>query len=254
MVPEKCTGGQWVAQAACAGATSVCLSGACVACQPNAARCMGQTLQSCTAAGAWMTTLACASTCMNSTCYTATGCVEPIPVGGTLPYVVDSDFLPSGYEGDIADITEAADKTCGGARSSATAKGNCYTWTYAAPTPAVAGYAAVLWQYPVNNFGTVATVPGYPIPPGATKVSFWAKGKVGGEKVSFAVGQIPATAKCSDAIIVPLALETLTAAWVNYTIALPAQSYATGEITGFVWDAAAQGAINFYLDDIEWQM
>jgi len=178
----------------------------------------------------------------------------PAPIAGTLPFVVDSKFMATGYEGDIAFITLAADSTCGGARSSANAKGSCYTWKYAAPAVPAAGFAAVLWQYPADNFGASPTVPGYPIPPGATKVSFWAKGAVGGEKLNFGVGQIPATAMCSDAIIVAQMPETLAAAWTNYTIALPAQSYASGEITAFLWDAAAQGTINFDIDDIEWQM
>jgi len=213
---------------------------------------------------------------------------------GPLPFVVDTHFFASEWEGDNSEIqlgaglaeTDAgkADETCGGDRSSASAQGNCYKWTYGnVPAGAVIndagatakGYAAVEYQslvasgnYPAN-FGTA---PGVVIPPGATMVSFWARGAVGGEVVGFGVGQI-SNAMCNDAIIVAPANQTLTTAWTHYTIEFPVgQSYASGQIIGFSWSAAyqangpgdggsdatagdasaASSPITFFIDSIEW--
>jgi hypothetical protein len=59
---------------------------------------------------------------------------------------------------------------------------------------------------------------------------------------------------CVDALLVPPTLLTLTSAWTQYTLDLPVQSYASGEVTAFYWSAAPQGTITFDVDDIEWQM
>jgi hypothetical protein len=158
--------------------------------------------------------------------------------------VVDSVYVASGWQGDVKSIALG---TCDD-RSSPEAEGSCYEWTYAATSGATG--ALVAWQYPANNFGSS---PGYVIPPGATKVSFWAKGAVGGEQVGFGVGEETGSL-CDDAILVPPTLLTLTPAWVHYTVVLPSQSYASGQITAFEWSAGPQGTITFDVDDIEWQM
>jgi hypothetical protein len=219
-------------------------------------------------------------------------CPTPDTGAGTLPFTVDSAFIASGWEGDYLAIhlgqgLPANDATCGGHRSSNAAKGTCYKWTYdnvpfgamigtGATALTAQGFGAVEWNhpgFPSANFGTGAQ-PGYVIPAGATKVVFYAKGAVGGEVVSFGVGQI-ANAVCNDAIIVPGVMETLTANWTKYTIPLPAgMSYASGQIVGFGWSAGYQTApgdagapadggaadggtastpISFFVDDIEWQ-
>ena len=43
------------------------------------------------------------------------------------------------------------------------------------------GFAGLLWQFPENNFGPGG---GFPIPAGATEVSFWAWGRDGGARGS----------------------------------------------------------------------
>jgi hypothetical protein len=209
----------------------------------------------------------------------------------TLPFVVDSRFIPSGYEGDYLFIKNVGDRTgaaCGG-RATTTALGSCYAVTYTPPLTGSAGYAAVVWQYPVNNFGAS---PGYLIPPGATQVAFYAKGKNGGEVVSFAVGQDGPPAVCPDSVIIPAVPQTLTTTWTQYTIPLNGQTYGAGENSGFIWvagpqspadsgampegggadattamDAAAASdaapvdagtptgtPVSFYIDDIKWTM
>jgi hypothetical protein len=197
---------------------------------------------------------------------------------------VDTKFFPSGWEGDIPQIhlvTGADGGTGCASRSSANAKGGCYKWTFdnkpggttLNDSGAVAqGFAAVEYQSlaPSNGYqanwgaaigNTGMADPGILIPPGATKVSFWAKGAVGREVVSFGVGQIT-TAICNDAIVVPATSRTLTRTWTQYTIPLPAgASYASGQIIGFNWNLASQtigdsgsshAPITFYIDDMEW--
>lgn len=211
---------------------------------------------------------------------------------GPLPFVVDKSFFASGYEGDTGQIHSGlgltkndagmTDSTCGGDRSSANALGSCYKWTYDNIAAGIAlndagakaqGFGAVEYQSlspSMNYSANWGTSPGVVIPPGATMVSFWAKGAVGGELVGFGVGQVKG-ALCNDAIIVADANETLTTTWTHYTIALPAgQSYASGQIIAFNWVAAYQGPsagdggngagsdagasspITFFLDDMEW--
>jgi hypothetical protein len=196
----------------------------------------------------------------------------PAPNADTLPFGVDvlANFIPSGWEGDMSGLSLPIDPTCSGNRSGPSALGNCHPVTYQ-PLPAgtgVLGWAGVLWQHPRNNWGTAA---GYAIPSGATKVSFWARGQLGGEIVSFLVGLAvtpTAAAPCFDHVSAALPNQVLTPTWTQYTIPLSGQSYAPGVIVpfGFVLaaagqpvhdagtgDAAAPPSVTFFVDDIEWQ-
>ncbi len=114
-------------------------------------------------------------------------------------------LLPMGY-GAIGDACSPD----GVGRSSGDAKGGCWKVNYA-PFPRALepdtsgsmtigggpgyGWAGAFWQYPANNWGSRGG--GYPIPPGATKVSFWARGKDGGELVLFFTGE-GLDSPCSD--------------------------------------------------------
>jgi hypothetical protein len=200
--------------------------------------------------------------------FTGTSCVAA-PNTDTLPFAVDvtAKFVPSGYEGDYMAITMPIDPTCGGNRSSTSAMGNCHPVAYKPPPagPGVAGWAGVLWQHPANNWGTAA---GYAIPRGATKVSFWARGALGGEVVTFLAGFAvtpTATSPCVDTVSGSLR-QTLTTSWTHYTMAINGQ-YTGGIISpfGYVIGAADQPArdagtadagpppADFFIDDIEWQ-
>jgi hypothetical protein len=168
-------------------------------------------------------------------------------------------------------------------------RGTCHTVIYTAlapgtpigyPTGATSvGWAGVAWQYPINNFGMSV---GYAIPAGAAKVSFYAKGAVGGETVSFYAANIApgGMAVCNDAFASgtnPAAKLTLTPTWTQYTMPITG-TYATGIITGFgyslndqiptgdgdggVADAGAKDGgdagsayppVTFYIDDIVWE-
>src|SRR5580658_3885472 len=103
----------------------------------------------------------------------------PGSAGGTLPFVVDSVYSPTGIFGTG---TAATSDSCSVARSSATAKGACHSVIYT--SAGASSFAGVFWQDDFN-WGTQG---GYMIPPGATKITFSAMGQAGGEQVSFIAG------------------------------------------------------------------
>jgi hypothetical protein len=190
-----------------------------------------------------------ASTRDSSTSDVSAICV-PQSGSGTLPFVVDSVYAPTGSFGTGS--TSTID-TCAVARSSATAKGSCHTASYM--VTAGGAFAGVFWQ---DNFNW-GTQGGYSIPAGATKVTFSAMGKVGGEKVSFVAGYSGSptpTTPCTDTIRGNLGPVTLTATWMAYTMTLTG-GYPNGVLGAFGWEANAPGAvgtgIDFYIDDIEYQ-
>jgi hypothetical protein len=185
---------------------------------------------------------------------TSTGDVNrvcvPTSAAGTLPFVVDSVYAPTGVFGTGALATGA---TCAVARSSAMAKGSCHTATY---TPADAGtFGGVFWQDDFN-WGTQG---GYAIPACATKITFSAMGKAGGEKVSFIAGYsgaATAATPCTDTVRADSGPLTLTTTWTPYTITLSG-GYPEGVLGAFGWEADAPGApastLTFYVDDIQYQ-
>jgi hypothetical protein len=180
--------------------------------------------------------------------------------GSSLPFVVDTVFVSSGFMGDgnmAGPITmvpaKAGDSTdCNGMRASTTASGSCHAITYAPPASGGMGWGGVYWQYPANNWGAKA---GYAVPAGAKKVSFQAKGKVGGEKVTFLAGGIMSAGMTYTDSVKSTVTVTLTSSWAPYTIDLSGQSYSQ-VLGGFGWtmtsmDAGASGG--FFVDDIQWQ-
>lgn len=203
-------------------------------------------------------------------------CKVPDIATGTLPFAVDTAFVPSGWMGDApAYVAVPANPSTGVpaspattarmtifptayysigdactpdgiGRSSATAKGACWKVIFV-PFPKTIqpgtvpgamkigggpgyGWAGAFWQYPRNNWGTLGG--GYPIPPGATTVSFWARGHDGGEKVRFFTGEGLNT-PCSDYVATTSTNATFPniPAWTHYTIDITGLQYGTTYIT-----------------------
>jgi hypothetical protein len=178
------------------------------------------------------------------------GICVPGPVTGQLPFVVDSEYSPTGIYGTG---TAATTSTCTVVRASAAAKGNCHLATYT--TTGGSLFAGTFWQ---NNFNW-GTQGGFPIPQGATKVTFFARGAVGGEKVRFIAGYTgtptPLT-PCTDSIRGNLGPMALTATWTAYSMPLTG-GYPEGVLGAFGWEASAPDAgvltVAFYVDDIQYQ-
>lgn len=164
-------------------------------------------------------------------------------------------FFPSGWMGDLGAIQFDSCST-DDPRSGVT----CIKNTFLARG---ANWAGIYWQYPENNWGAICGV-GYKLT-GATKVTFWVRGAVGGERVEFFVGgigrQLPPTCTpsqpCPDSFCkVSTGFLTLSPQWQQYTIDLTSQdlSYVIG---GFGWvtnSTENPAGATFYLDDIQYDL
>jgi len=179
----------------------------------------------------------------------------------TLPFFVSDQFIPSGFMGDptgIALSTGTNGPSCP-MRAPGTPGGDCYVVTWAATNPTAMPWAGVYWQYPTNNWGTE---PGLSVTAGAKQVSFYARGKVGGEIVTFKSGglndPVSATAgSYGDSFNVSGPAITLTTTWTQYTLSLQGATYPQGVLGAFVWVAAVTNGTNsnitFYIDDLKWE-
>jgi exo-beta-1,3-glucanase (GH17 family) len=177
----------------------------------------------------------------------------------------ENRFYPSGWMGDLA--TLSLDYNCNDFPYSGD---SCIKIIYSpeiqpiipAPTPTatstippshtppVEGWAGIYWQYPVNNWGDY---PGYNISE-AKSLTFWARGKNGGEMGDFKIGGIHSPKKPYHDSFGPLSTEviTLTKKWKKYTINLSEQNLSM-VIGGFCWvtnrDQNPEGC-TIYLDEI----
>lgn len=152
-------------------------------------------------------------------------------------------FYPSGWMGDLRvvsiDTNWQQDVHSGTSSIKIAFSPNYNTWS------------GIYWQDPQNNWGNVANA-GYDLS-GATKLTFWARGEKGGERVEFFAGGIAGRypdsfSKASTGYV------TLDSNWRKYLIDLT--SLDLGHVIGgfgFVTNTPnnPNGAI-FYLDDIQY--
>jgi hypothetical protein len=175
----------------------------------------------------------------------------------TVPFYVSDQFVASGFMGDYTGLTLSQDPTkCKTPRETG-AQGFCYTATWV-PKVGDAGsdWSGVYWQSPANNWGAK---PGKPIASGATKVTFYAAGAIGGEILTVSVGGINANGASAslpygDSFTVKQPPVTLTTAWTQYSVSLVGTTYTT-VLGGFcmVLTATADTSETIYIDDVEWQ-
>jgi hypothetical protein len=158
----------------------------------------------------------------------------------------DNHFAPSGWMGDYGDIS-LNDQFMDNPHSGST----CIQIIYSAKKTQGAGWAGVFWQNPPNNWGERKG--GFDLT-GYNKLTFWARGKEGGEAIEkFKVGGIKGT--YPDTLDFQMGPVVLTKEWKKYTINLAGEdlSYVSG---GFAWVTASrfnpEGA-TFYLDDIRFE-
>lgn len=149
-------------------------------------------------------------------------------------------FSPSGWMGNISAIhlnDQCAENPHSGAA--------CIKLEYTAAT----GWAGIVWLDPPNDWGDRDG--GYDLT-GATKLTFWACGGAGGEKVEFYFGTIKSDKPFPDSDTGRIAV-TLTREWKQYSIDLSGKNLARIK-TGFGWSLAGQGKpVAFYLDDIQYE-
>ncbi|MFZ2602960.1 MAG: hypothetical protein WAX79_03025 [Candidatus Omnitrophota bacterium] len=155
-------------------------------------------------------------------------------------------FIPSGWMGDYGDI-----KYDGASKEDPYLGDSCIKIIYNGKAAQGARWAGIFWQQPANNWGTVDA--GFDLSK-AEKLTFWARGDKGGERIEeFKVGGIMGEFSDSDsAVIGPVVLNK---EWAQYTIDLKGKdmSYIIG---GFCWatniDVNPEGA-TFYLDEIKYE-
>lgn len=162
---------------------------------------------------------------------------------GTAP---DNHYAPSGWMGDYSDLklnTKHLDRPHGGSTS--------IQIIYTNKATQGARWAGMYWQNPPNNWGTRPG--GYDLT-GATKLTFWARGEKGGERIEeFKLGGI--TGEYADTDVAGIGPVVLTTEWQQYTIDLTDKDL-TSISGGFCWatnlDVNPDGA-TFYLDDIRYE-
>lgn len=153
-----------------------------------------------------------------------------------------SHYAPSGYMGD-SDLTMSGAYT-----KTPRGDGPCLRVNYRATGPK--GWAGIYWQDPANNWGDVPGRAGYDLR-GATRLTFWARGENGGERVhEFRMGGIVGPYPDSD--VATLSNIRLAKEWKSYTIDLSKKDL-RHIIAGFgfsVIKAENPGGMVIYLNDI----
>ena len=150
-----------------------------------------------------------------------------------------SMYFPSGYMGNTGAISvESSTANPHGGKNALKVQYN-----------AADNWGGVVWQSPADDWGDK---PGGWDLSGANKLTFWARGEKGGEKVEFGYGLIDRDKKYYDTAKGKVT-ETLTQDWKQYQIPV-GDSDLSRIKTGFYWTAAGQGApVTFYLDDVRWE-
>jgi hypothetical protein len=163
-----------------------------------------------------------------------------------LPYNAFGDFFFHGWMGDQGDLgyPAEADVTANCAAGDAGTFTSCLGFTFSGATAAM-GWAGIAFQNANGNWGGQ---PGLCIAAGATKITFWAKGAVGGEQIGFSGPGTPMGA----------GERTLTTEWVQYEVpignAYLDETTAGGVALGFIWAAGSgAGPMEFYVADPTWE-
>ena len=162
---------------------------------------------------------------------------------------VESCFIPANnVNGDFMDVNFSTD-----CRDSPRSAPNCTQVTYVAENSMGKGWVEINWLFPRENWGSM---------PGkinlfndASKLTFWAKGEVGGEKAEFKVGGISGEYYDSLRPAKSTGLITLTPEWMQYSIDLRSRDL-SHVIGGFCWVAEAvrnPAGSTIYVDDIQYE-
>ncbi|MFH0732767.1 MAG: hypothetical protein V2A72_07605 [Candidatus Omnitrophota bacterium] len=155
-------------------------------------------------------------------------------------------YIPSGWMGDYSDVGYS--DNCNLTPHSGT---TCIKIEYRPNVSQGARWVGMYWQSPANNWGDKKG--GYDLT-GAKKLTFWARGENGGERVEeFKMGGIGGAYPDSDiASVGPI---IFTKDWKQYAVDLTGKdlSYISG---GFCWstnlDVNPEGC-TFYIDDIRYE-
>ena len=158
----------------------------------------------------------------------------------------DNHYIPSGWMGDTGDI-KMNDQSAVNPKTGTTS----IEFIYSAKKAQGQGWAGIYWQNPANNWGDKKG--GYDLS-NATKLTFWARGAKGGERIEeFKAGGL--FGEYSDTDVAAVGPVILTKDWKQYTVDLKGKDFSS-IIGGFCWatnvDVNPEGA-TFYLDEIRYE-
>lgn len=178
------------------------------------------------------------------------GRTDKVPVNAPNAFDVFEMFDPShGHNGDYIDIL--IDKY---SRNEPHLGTTCSEINYTANESLGAGWAEIYWLFPKDNHGNN---PGWKnIFNGTTKLTFWARGKNGGEKAEFYMGGI--TGRYSDSVRPAVSMGgvvTLSKEWQHYTINLTNKdlSHVIGGFRVVIRAPQNPDGCTIYLDDIRYE-
>ncbi len=147
-------------------------------------------------------------------------------------------YIPTGWMGNYKNISY------GSADFGPRGMHSCVKISYTAAN----GWGGIAWQSPANDWGK--TDGGLNLT-GASKLTFWAKGKAGGERITFGAGLIGSDQPFHDSVHVSKVV-TLTSHWKKYAINLKGRNLER-IITGFYWTGGANGSpFTFYIDKVRY--
>ncbi|MFC1546562.1 hypothetical protein ACFL4O_02465, partial [bacterium] len=155
-----------------------------------------------------------------------------------------NSYSPSGWMGDVDDLNIKLAHT-GHVHEAY----HSIMVTYLAR--AAQGWSGIVWQYPNNNWGNM---PGGRNLTGAKKLTFWAKGERGGEKIAkFRVGGIKGVYSDSDAAYISNVV--LSKKWKKYEINLTDKdlSHIIGGFCFIVTKLDNRYGCTFYIDDVRFE-
>lgn len=159
----------------------------------------------------------------------------------------DNHFIPSGWMGDYQDITLIPDSM-----ENPYSGSTCIKITYTNKASSGARWTGLYWQNPANNWGS-NPAGGFDLS-NATKLTFWARGAKGGERIEeFKMGGI--SGAYPDSGTAGIGPVILTPEWKQYSINLTGKNL-SHVIGGFAWstnlDVNPEGC-TFYLDEIRYE-
>lgn len=170
----------------------------------------------------------------------------PAPARTLMPVAVYADGQPepwasSGWMGAHEDLSLDLRH-----RENPHSGDHCLEVSYANP----GRWVGVAWQHPVDDWGEK---PGGFDLTGAEKLTFWARGEKGGEKVTFGYGLLDGTQEYKDTSKGEKKDVKLKREWKRYSIQVKGADLSRIK-TGFFLTASGHGrAIRFYLDDIRFE-
>lgn len=158
----------------------------------------------------------------------------------------DNHYFPSGWMGDYSDLTYDSAYLQNPHSGSTSIR-----ISYTNKATQGARWTGIYWQNPANNWGNRPG--GYDLT-GSTKLTFWARGEKGGERIEeFKMGGM--TGEYSDSDLAGIGPVVLTQEWKQYTIDLEGKDLSS-IIGGFAWaanlDNNPEGMV-FYLDDLRYE-